>query len=151
MFIRLLRTATLAFVVAFVQSAFTPAFACSCDTTAPPCRAMWQSDLVFSGRVETIEYVDAPPPEYSHYRVTFLIDSVLRGERASELTIKTASTGATCGYEFHEGDSYVVYGYAQNGAVWTNRCGRTRPLNEAAEDLDYAAGLTPEASCLAQP
>ena len=134
---------TIAFVVSttFLQGALTALHACSCDTTPPPCRALWQSDVVFSGRVDKIEYVEAPAPEYSHYRVTFAVDQVLRGNRASQLVIKTARSGASCGYDFREGEWYVVYGYSQRGAIWTGRCGRTRPLNKAAEDLDYAAGL----------
>jgi hypothetical protein len=103
---------------------------------------VWQSDLVFSGRVDKIEYIEAPPPDYTHYRVTFTVDQMIRGTRTSQLVIKTASFSVSCGYEFQEGESYVVYGYSQRGAIWTSRCGRTRPLREAAEDVDYAAALT---------
>jgi hypothetical protein len=110
---------------------------------------MWQSEIVFSGRVDKMELVEAPPPEYPHYLVTFAVDRVLRGAPTSRMTIKTASSGASCGYEFHEGEYYVVYGYDQRGAIWTGRCGRTRPLREAVEDLDYAATLsTPGAGAL---
>jgi hypothetical protein len=142
MFVQSLRTIALIFFTGVLEGTLTPLYACSCDTTPPPCRALWQSDTVFSGRVDKIEFVEAPPPEYSHYRVTFAVDRVLRGAPTSQLTIKTASSGASCGYEFHEGEFYVVYGYSQRGAIWTGRCGRTRPLREAVEDLDYAATLS---------
>ncbi len=141
MSVRSNRVVAVFFIAACFQGGLTPLSACECDTTPPPCRAFWQSDVVFSGRVDTIEYVEAPAPEYSHYRVTFVVDLVLRGPSASQLVIKTASSGASCGYEFGEGESYIVYGYTRRGAIWTSRCDRTRPLSQAAEDLEYAAGL----------
>jgi hypothetical protein len=142
MSVRSSRVVAFLFIAACFQGGLTPISACECDTTPPPCRAFWRSDVVFSGRVDTIEYVEAPAPEYSHYRVTFVVDLVLRGPSASQLVIKTASSGASCGFEFREAESYIVYGYNKRGAIWTGRCGRTRPLSQAAEDLEYAAGLT---------
>jgi len=141
MILQSVRVAAFTFLVALFQGSLTSALACECDSTPPPCRALWQSEVVFTGRVDKVELVEVPPPEYSHYRVTFAVDRVLRGAPTTEFTIKTASSGASCGYEFHEGELYVVYGYNQRGAIWTSRCGRTRPLSEAAEDLDYAATL----------
>lgn len=138
---RPIRVATLILLAGIFQGSFASAFACECDATPPPCRALWQSELVFSGRADKVELVEAPPPEYSHYRVTFTVDRMLRGTPASQVIIKTATSGASCGYEFHEGEVYVVYGYSQRGDIWTSRCGRTRPLNQGAEDLDYASTL----------
>lgn len=142
MFVHSLRTVAFVFFTGVLQGTLTPLYACECDTTPPPCRALWQADAVFSGRVDKIELVEAPPPEYPHYRVTFAVDRVLRGAPTSQLTIKTATSGASCGYEFHEGESYLVYGHTERGAIWTGRCGRTRPLGGADEDLDYAATLS---------
>jgi hypothetical protein len=43
---------------------------------------------------------------------------------------------------FRLGGQYLVYAYSHQGKLGTSICTRTRPLSDAAEDLDYIKGLS---------
>ena len=134
------RVTVLVFLIVLSEGVFTSAFACSCAGTSPPCEAFWHADLVFSGHVDKVEHIEVAASE-GYNRVTFTVDRVLRGPTASQITIKTSSSDASCGYRFDEGDSYVVYGSGEGDNVSTSLCTRTRRLSNGSEDFDYAASL----------
>jgi hypothetical protein len=53
-------------------------------------------------------------------------------------TIEAISDNWTCGYEFEEGKRYLIYAHAPGkGAFWVTFCSRTRPIEMAAEDLNF--------------
>ena len=51
--------------------------------------------------------------------------------------------GGDCGYDFKVGSRYVVYAfdYSKTGRLSTSICTRTKPLDEAKEDLDFLRSL----------
>lgn len=54
--------------------------------------------------------------------VTFAVETVYRGEAARSVTLQTAASGASCGYEFAAGKRYTVFATTQGGRLETNLC-----------------------------
>ena len=121
-----------------------PALACSC-VPATVAQAKQDAAAIFEGRVTSI--VDAPEsgvdmaPEHS---VTLSVVRSWRGlEKQQTVTLRTAKSGATCGYAFELGTSYLVYAGGEPGKLHVNSCSRTRLLSKASEDLAaLGAGVT---------
>lgn len=142
--VRLRRALRAIALVAFMLPG-APALACSCvfPTVA---QAKRDAVAIFEGRVTAI--VDAParaadmPPEHS---VTLLVARSWRGvEKQEQVTLRTAKSGATCGYAFERGASYLVYAGGAPGELEVNSCSRTRRSSEASEDLAaLGAGVAP--------
>ncbi len=63
-----------------------------------------------------------------------------------EIEIATGLGGGDCGYSFHVGMDYLVYAYKTAGGLETGICSRTRPLAQAAQDLEYFLTNTAETS-----
>lgn len=136
-------------------------WACSCVGPGSPCNAAGQSTAVFTGTVLSITSPSERPPtkeiagqilsNRSAHRsgvhlplpariVRVQVDQVLSGVAAgqTEIEILTGLGGGDCGSTFHIGKDFIVYAYAgSDGRLSTNMCSRTRPLEEAAEDLEY--------------
>ena len=118
-------------------------YACKCATPGPPSEELARSDLVFSGRVVSIQSIDEgggpakdPDPEapdYGVYSIEFDVETVWKGTARETMYLTTNRDSASCGFTFAQGDSYVVY--AQDDLV-VSRCSRTRLLSEAEQDLD---------------
>ena len=118
-------------------------YACKCATPGPPSEELLNSDLVFSGRVISIQSIDGvdgaasdPDPEvpdFGVYSVEFDVETVWKGTVLETMYLTTNRDSASCGFTFAEGTSYVVY--AQDDLI-VHRCSRTRLLSEAALDLD---------------
>lgn len=118
-------------------------YACKCATPGPPSEELLNSDLVFSGRVISIQSIDGvdgaasdPDPEvpdFGVYSVEFDVETVWKGTVLETIYLTTNRDSASCGFTFAEGTSYVVY--AQDDLI-VHRCSRTRPLSEASLDLD---------------
>lgn len=124
--------------------------ACSCGGGLPPCGKTLAylrgaGGAVFAGTVSELmpTYTHgnrgSEPREFlSHYRARFAVDEMLIGSEAEELDVWTSSSTASCGYEFKEGARYLVYATRDAGGVLLNvsLCSRTRPLEDAADDLE---------------
>ena len=118
-------------------------YACKCATPGPPSEELSNSDLVFSGRVVSIQSIDGvdgaasdPEPEapdFGVYSIEFDVETVWKGTVLETMYVTTNRDSASCGFTFAEGTSYVVY--AQDDLI-VHRCSRTRLLSEAALDLD---------------
>jgi hypothetical protein len=113
-----------------------PALACSCVFPTVE-QAKQDAVALFEGRVTSI--VDAPAAGAdvdSEYSVTLHVARSWRGlEKQARVTLRTAKSGATCGYAFEVGTSYLVYAGGAPGKLEVNSCSRTRRLREASEDL----------------
>jgi hypothetical protein len=142
----MLRRRTLeAVALAAILLSAAPALACSCvlPTVA---QAKEAAVAIFEGRVTSI--VDAPEsgvdtsPEQS---VTLVVARSWRSlENQQTVTLRTAKSGATCGYAFALGTSYLVYAGGEPGKLLVSSCSRTRLLSEASEDLAaLGGGVTP--------
>lgn len=72
--------------------------------------------------------------------VRMRVGEVLTGvdPEQKEVEIVTGSGGGDCGYPFQSGRDYAVYAHKNSdGRLETGICTRTRPLEEAAEDIAY--------------
>lgn len=118
----------------------------SCPSTqqGPPCQEYWQAAAVFIAVPNRVVHTpDKPTPDnwmYVRTTVYFTIEEAFRGIEAGALVLNLGS----CGYPFKEGERYLVYAYRYNGTELDVRIGntRTRPVSEAAEDLNYIRGLS---------
>ncbi|MEK4464430.1 hypothetical protein MHB56_19735 [Paenibacillus sp. FSL H8-0315] len=131
-------------------------YACSCVMPAEPLEALEKSTAVFVGKV-----VDMKEPSQGNIissadpvKVTFEVDSSWKGVEGNQVTLTTALSSASCGFEFVEGESYIVYAYARDGGESGNLeaslCSRTKRLTADSVDLkELGPGIsatTPTAS-----
>jgi hypothetical protein len=118
------------------------AHACSCPRPGPPCQAAWTADVVFSGIVRSIEPIegDRPDQPFQPVRVKFDVD---RGYlNAPSGVVEVATGGGNCGYGFAAGKRYLVYASKQPpSGLSTSICSRTRPIEEADEDIKYLSSI----------
>jgi hypothetical protein len=113
------------------------AAACSCRASGPPCQNFFQVDAVFVGTVQSISIV--PEDQRRTRRVEFAMATGFRGVQGETATVFTPADGAACGYEFKQGERYVVYAYrTKDGSqLEVSRCSRTRLLAQAADDVAF--------------
>ncbi|HEX8681188.1 MAG TPA: hypothetical protein VF707_02670 [Ardenticatenaceae bacterium] len=123
----------LATVIAQPQAAF----ACSCMMPSPPEEALEQAAVVFAGQLVEAEAAPAGGMVSTADLIpyTFEVSQVWKGEVHSTITIGSAMSSASCGYEFAVGEEYIVYGFEGEGVLQTGLCTRTAPLASAEEDL----------------
>lgn len=116
--------------------------ACSCARAGSPCEAFGGATAVFIGSVISSEQVESG------------MNYVIRPEKTFKgspggLTLFFSCFECMCGwgYKFSVGERYLVYAfYRDSSGMWgAGACGRTRPLAEANEDLEYLQSL-PEGS-----
>ena len=114
------------------------ALACSCAASGPPCQAAWSADAVFAGTVRSVSHGQSAAADTVARRtiVLFTVDEPLRNVTARSLEV--AMTTSTCAYQFQIGRKSLVYTRKlETGGLTTSICSRTRPLDEAGEDLVY--------------
>ena len=122
-------------------------FACTCGFSRLPCQATWESAAVFVGEVSAVGRVSAPAdhdplkgPFYST-RASFKVIEAFRGELGPTMDVFTGESSSDCGYAFEVGRTYVIYGHrTPQGQLTTGTCARTKPIEEAADDLAYLRG-----------
>ena len=112
------------------------ASACSCGGGAP-FRVLAKgadASAVFSGEVMNIEgglstriFGMSVPSR----RVTLQVSEVWKGPQTETLEVTTPRDGATCGYNFKEGQEYLVYAYGKEEPFEVDLCSRTKPLSDA--------------------
>jgi hypothetical protein len=139
------RRALEAVVLCAILLCAAPALACSCvlQTVA---QAKQAAAAIFEGRVTSI--IDTPESGVDVVPVQSVTLTVVRSWRSLEnqetITLRTAKSGATCGYAFELGTSYLVYADGEPGKLLVSSCSRTRRLSEAGEDLAaLGGGVTP--------
>lgn len=132
--------------------------ACSCIVSKQPCEAAWSSGPIFRGRVVSIDSTSVPAPRVEGHqlrpwpmrRVTFAVAEQFRGDLTRpQISVLTGTGGGDCGYDFREGEEYIVYTHEprqdesrEGRPLETSICTRTRPSREADEDLAYLRSLT---------
>jgi hypothetical protein len=122
-----------------------PALACKCRLQTVD-EAKQDAVAIFEGRVTAV--VDEPKSDDNMFpgkSVTIALVRTWRGfENQEAVTVRTAGSGAMCGYTFEVGSSYLVYMAGELDKPLVTSCSRTRPLSDAAEDLAaLGAGVTP--------
>ena len=122
--------------VAALHSSARPAHACSCIPPRPPLEALERADVVFAGDVVSIS---EPKGLFGSWlasstdpvTVEFRVSAVWKGEIYETMVLETAWSSASCGFEFVQGEQYIVY--AREG--WVSLCSRTKSIDKASEDL----------------
>lgn len=118
-----------------------PAYACSCMMPPSPQEARDSAKDVFAGEVVKITPIGAG----GNLTVRFAVSETWKGAEGSEIELQTAGNSAACGYNFQEGEEYLVYTYETSGTgpdsahgpdTATGICQRTTELSNADEDLD---------------
>lgn len=85
-----------------IPVAADPAWACSCSAPA----GIAEADLTFDGVVRAV--ADDGPT----LRITFAVETVVKGVAGDEVTLATWDGEAACGYRFDEGGRYRVHARA---------------------------------------
>ncbi len=117
---------------------------CSCPMSGPPCQAAATADSVFVGTVRGIESIDRDPSSGFDRLVLVRMDVERWFVNAvpRQVEIVTGPGGGDCGYRFTNGGRYLVYaGKTQTSRYTTSICSRTRPFDEAREDLRYLTSM----------
>ncbi len=124
-----------------------PVHACSCAPSGSPAEALERADSVFAGEVTSVKFSGTSPYRLSSsalVTVEFRVTRVWKGPRWPTLTVETERSEISCGFEFKEGQNYIVY-------TWEGRrtglCTRTAPAWMAF--ADFAAlgpGQPPEST-----
>src|SRR3989338_25386 len=135
----------LVLLFAFCVSSFS-AVACSCIMPGTVAEEVERADAVFTGTVIAVD-----TPIYGAYvfpdvEVTFTVQKYWKGVFSEPLVIHTGQGGGDCGFDFEEGESYLVYAsyldqldpyaYLDQGRnlLHANICSRTAVLSDAEED-----------------
>ena len=124
-----------------------PANACSCAPVGSPAEALAEADAVFAGDVTAITPLGHPPFRLSTadpVAVKFRVSRVWKGPIQDTQTVQTEASGISCGFEFKEGQNYIVY-TREGNRTW--RCTRTAPAWMAFADfLALGPGQRPQVS-----
>jgi hypothetical protein len=125
------------FVAGFLNA--PGAYACSC-IFQPLEKEIRTSDAVFSGEVVNIDESDLSPgvgPRLG--KVTFDVNESWKGMLGESVAVYGQGPEESCGIEFENDESYLVYAYRSNGdtsePLETNFCDATKLLDEAGGDL----------------
>lgn len=125
-----------------------PAQACSCAGSASPCDSFGAGSVIFAGTVKQRSSVTSEPFTVrnlnggteqlteSLYEFVLSVAEPIAGVDEAEISVRTATDTAACGYPFEMGKSYLVYASrGPDGKFHTGICSRTRPLDAATNDL----------------
>ena len=111
------------------------AHACSCDLPpGSPAEELAKADAVFAGVATSVKAhrkLFILPSSADPVTVEFEVSHVWKGPQQETLTVSTVRSESSCGYEFQEGEWYIVY--ARNGE--TGLCSRTMPTWRAFADF----------------
>jgi hypothetical protein len=113
------------------------ALACSCLSPPPISQSLESSDYVIYGRCISFVIHDD-----STRLARFEVVRVFKGEKIKEVCeVRTGIDGASCGFNFIAGHSYIVYGHATAGKLMTNICTRTKSggPERISDDSEYQA------------
>lgn len=140
---------TIAASLLFGSIALEPerASACSCAVNESVADERNRNDAVFEGTVigrkETKKLFDRSSADPVAW--TFQVHEVWKGGVVPEITVQSAMSGASCGFEFEQGRTYLVYARdTGEGRLDVSLCSRTALSSDAAEDKsELGAGSIP--------
>ena len=135
------------FLILILIFSITEAFACSCTETNESLskkvkKAFTQADLIISGKVVEIKIVNKARMKSSADPIIykFEITKTIKGNIEREIIeIVSETSGASCGYTFKLGKSYLVYARKSTHFAEmtknefdfvTNLCDRNQKLNK---------------------
>ena len=111
------------------------ALACKCAPPAPLADALRDAAAVFEGRVTKLT-----PLNSVEVAVELSVTRRWKGADNEHILLRTPKDDAACGIQFAVDDAYLVYANASADAgalpgLIALRCGRTKPMAEAEDDL----------------
>jgi len=127
-------------IIVFILCGFESIFGCSCDAKVSPSAEYVRMDVAFSGKV--INMVIDSSSTYPSKKVYIDVIESWKGDLTGTITIWTAFSEATCGYNFEINSSYLIYAYYWYDSLSTNLCTRTNLLRWASEDLEFLESLS---------
>jgi len=126
------------------------AYACSCAGVPSAEEGLRNSDAVFWGEVTNVEGQDLSPdnsldlgPVAFLGPVTFEVKEYWKGDVPESVVVRGQGAGASCGLNFEQGKSYLVFAYrsgdARDALLGTDLCSATGPLTNV-EDAPRVLG-----------
>ena len=100
---RILRFAFLMAGVFISSVAASEACSCASFDSPPACELYKKFDIAFVGRAIHV------PPNRAGGPVRFRLTQALKGVAGPEVTVLNEESGMSCGYQFEEGQDYVVF------------------------------------------
>jgi hypothetical protein len=134
----------LAAVFVLLLCAPPAALACSCMKGEPTCEAFGSAQAVFIGKVvgakeqRQEKNEDGTTTTFQVGEIYFNVEQSFLGVKGTRVVIHSGTGGGDCGYWFLKGKRYLVYANGKSmETLETNICMRTRPLENADEDLSF--------------
>jgi hypothetical protein len=134
------------------------AMACFCGGGGgTPCEGYGKAAAVFVGTVtgvrESEQYKgkdvaeirklrDSGELDWGQMAYQFSVEQPYLGVAGSEVEIFTGRGSSDCGFTFQPGQRYLIYADRYKNKLITNTCMRTKPFNEASEDIAYLGTLS---------
>jgi MYXO-CTERM domain-containing protein len=112
--------------------------ACSCRPPPPAQESFEEAQAVFIGVPQAFER-----GEGLRVQVPMKVERAYKGVREATVDIGTARDSAACGYPFEVGQPYLVYAYGDADGLAVSLCSRTRPLDDAQDDVQAIEEITP--------
>lgn len=126
------------------------AWSCSCvpyprDAAQAVQQALPQADAVFLGRVVAKQLVSTHTPNDT-VEVAFDISRHWKGPASDRLSVRTARSSATCGYDFLRHGTYLVFAHKDSArdVLVTSICSLTRSIGWASRYIKGLDALAPE-------
>jgi MYXO-CTERM domain-containing protein len=141
---------SLALLPAALLSART-ADACSCMAPPPPVVAAREASVVFHAKfVSAADMPKSGPHDLGYRMFTFDVLRTFKGQLDAQVKVKTTDNSAACGRDFGDpGSEWLIYARVDDqGQINDSLCSRTRPIADAAEDIQE---LEANAGSLDQP
>ncbi|WP_341346770.1 hypothetical protein [Paenibacillus sp. FSL H3-0469] len=126
-------------------------YACSCAVFPSPLEALEKSTAVFEGTVVSMkEEFKLVQSSADPVQVTFQVGARWKGDMGEQVTVSTAQSGASCGFQFTKGERYIVYAGEEKAGdgggtakLTVSFCSRTAFFSGAEEDLnELGAGIS---------
>jgi hypothetical protein len=121
-----------------LATTINPDSACACSCASQTVEeAINSSDAIFEGRVVEVQKdADSDSVSTRSNTVRLRVVRSWKGVGEEKLTVRTATNDAGCGYPFRANQSYLVYANSSRAGLRVGLCGRTKPIEQAKEDLD---------------
>ena len=133
------------------------AMACTCAAAATPCEGFGTAAAVFVGTVtgvrdtaraqakdinERRKQEDSGESDWASMTFKFSVEQAYLGVAGSEVEIFTGRGAGDCGVSFQTGQRYLVYANRYKDKLTTSICMRTKPFNQATEDIAFLGTLS---------
>lgn len=102
--------------------------ACTCLTA--PFLTEWEgSEAIFLGTVSKVEEIEFSDGTFSYHLnlYTFENHRIWKGDDLPQIQVRSMPDSAACGYEFKQGESYMVYAYGTQDELRTSLCNYNHP------------------------